>query len=110
MKHYVIYRIEEKIYKVQVVPENKSLAEVSDLIKQFNHNEDDRKAEAIAIEGNIAEAIDFLIKDRNTDKNRLLDAVRDLKGDIDSLSDVLDDTVDYIRERLQKEDEEEEEE
>lgn len=100
------YQYNNIISNVELAPEKYSEKDVANHIEKYNKGQEDNYYKYFILDDEISECIEFLIKDRNTDKNRLLDAVADLKKGIDDLLCGIDDTYNFIANELKNESEE----
>lgn len=110
MKKIAIYKyksdIEEyagKISRVQVLPD-KSEEELNSGIEKYNSvpgNNYIVSCEPVSDE--ICKAIQFLIKDRAQDKNKILETLHELQNDVNDLGRSIDDTCDFLERELKKE-------
>jgi hypothetical protein len=110
MKKIAIYKyksdIEEyagKISRVQVLPD-KSEEEINSEIEKYNSaswNNYIVSCEPVSDE--ICKAIQFLIKDRAQDKNKILETLHELQNDVNDLGRSIDDTCDFLERELKKE-------
>ena len=109
MKKIAIYKYKSdseeyagKISRVQVLPDRLE-AELNSEIEKYNNvpgNNYIVSCEPVSDE--ISKAIEFLIKDRAQDKNKILETLRELQDDVNDLGRSIDDTCDFIERELKK--------
>ena len=102
MKIILVRKEDEKISDADIAPDRYTLDEISKMVEEWNLKSD-LKYSYYEISDELGEIFSFLVNDRKTDKSRLLDAVNELKGDVNSLVSAVDDTYDYIAEKLKEE-------
>ena len=98
-KKIIIYRNNNSVVRVQIKPENVSDDGLREKMAEYNSN---NTAELFAesVTDSVAEAVAFLIKDRNMDLNRHMDSLRDIKNSISDIDDYLYSIVRDIKEQI----------
>lgn len=110
MKKIAIYKYKSenedyagKISRVQILPD-KSDKEINSEIEKYNNLPGGNYIVSCeTVPDEVSEAINFLIKDRHRDKDKLIEAIRELQSDINELGRSVDDTCDFVERELEKE-------
>lgn len=103
MKILTVQKKDGKISNVMFAPDKYSLSDVVKIVEEWNGSNNDSKYEYYKVDNDIEKVMEFLIKDRNLDKNRLLSVINDLQGDINDIKSRVDDTCEYIENEIESE-------
>ena len=103
MKILTVQKKDGKISNVQFAPDKYSLSDIAKKVEEWNGSNNDSKYEYYKVDNDIEKVMEFLIKDRNLDKNRLLSVINDLQEDINDIKSRVDDTCEYIENEIESE-------
>lgn len=113
MKNIAIYRYADtqenqeneyvgKVSKVQISPSDKTDKEIEAVISEFNSSQNKYTVSNESVSKDIADAMEFLSKNRQLDINRHLEILKDIKSDISDIDDYLYSAIREIKDRIKK--------
>lgn len=104
MKKLAIYKEAEgsKIRRVHFMPEDKTEDDIVKATEQYNANQSLYTVSCTIVPDELCDAIEYLIKDRQLDVSRHIEAIRDMQNDIDNMSRDLDYVISDLKTALKK--------